>query len=661
MLVTFDEAKEIVYRYRKKIEYHNKKYYEEDSPEIDDYEYDKLVRELEKLEADFPELKSENSPTEKVGGAASAKFSAVAHAVKMESLHDCFSEEEIIAFDKRVRGSVDSVQYVVEPKIDGLSVSLEYENGKFIRGSTRGDGVVGEDITENLMTIKTLPMTLSKKIPFLEVRGEVYMSKENFARLVKKQEDDGQKTFKNPRNAAAGSLRQKNCAVTAQRELDLFVFNIQQIEGDVISGHKESLDYLKSLSLPVIPFYKRCSGIDEVISEIRHIGKIKNNLSFQIDGAVVKIDSFEQRQFLGSTSKFPKWAEAFKYPPEEKVTQLTEIEINVGRTGVLTPTGIFKPVMISGTTVSRASLHNEDFIKEKDIRIGDNVILRKAGEIIPEVVRVESHLPESKAFSMPRICPSCGSRVTREEDEAALRCNNTDCPAQLIRHIIHFVSRDAMDIEGMGESSVKSLIQNRLISSPADLYKLKAKEICSLERMGEKSADNLIKSIEKSKSRGLDRLVFALGIRHVGQRAAKLLAGRFKSMDNLQNASAQDISLIDGMGLVVGRSVVYYFSLPQTKNLIKRLKEYGVDMTYTQDDAKGVLSGKTFVLTGTLGNHTRSEMTEIIERLGGKVVSTVSKNTSFVLAGENPGSKMEKAKKLGINIISEGDFKNTYM
>lgn len=659
--MTFDEAKEIVSQYRRKIEYHNKKYYEEDSPEIDDYEYDKLVRGLEKLEADFPELKSESSPTERVGGAVSAKFSPVVHAVKMESLHDCFSEEEIIAFDKRVRGSVDSPQYVVEPKIDGLSVSLEYEDGKFIRGSTRGDGAVGEDITENLMTIKTLPMTLSKKIPFLEVRGEVYMSKENFARLVKKQEDDGQKTFKNPRNAAAGSLRQKNCSVTAQRELDLFVFNIQQIGGDVVSGHKESLDYLKSLSLPVIPFYKRCNSIDEVISEIRHIGKIKNNLSFQIDGAVVKVDSFEQRQLLGSTSKFPKWAEAFKYPPEEKVTQLTEIEINVGRTGVLTPTGIFKPVMISGTTVSRASLHNKDFIKEKDIRIGDNVILRKAGEIIPEVVRVESHLPESKAFCMPEVCPSCGSRVTREEDEAALRCNNTDCPAQLVRHIIHFVSRDAMDIEGMGESSVKSLIQNKLIFSPADLYRLKAEEICSLERMGKKSADNLIKSIEKSKSRGLDRLVFALGIRHVGQRAAKLLAGRFKNMDNLQNASAEDISSIDGMGLVVGRSVVYYFALPQTKNLINRLKEYGVDMTYTQDAADGILSGKTFVLTGTLGNHTRSEMTEIIEKLGGKVVSTVSKNTSFVLAGENPGSKMEKAKRLGINIISEDDFKNTYM
>lgn len=662
--MTFEEAQKAALDYRKKIEYHNKKYYEEDLPEITDDEYDKMLRKLEELESKFPELETEDSPTKKVGGNASDKFSPVIHNVKMESLHDSFSEEEIIAFDTRVKGLIETPRYVVEPKIDGLSVALEYKNGKFFRGSTRGDGSVGEDITENLMTIKSIPTELTEKIEFLEVRGEVYMPKEGFATLVKKQEAEGQKAFKNPRNAAAGSLRQKNSKITAQRKLDIFVFNIQKVEGKEIFGHKESLEYLKRLGFPIMPFYKYCESIDEVLREIRRIGAIKNDLSFQIDGAVVKIDSFEDRKTLGSTSKFPKWAEAFKYPPEEKETKLLSIEINVGRTGVLTPTGIFEPVFLSGTTVSRASLHNEDFIKEKDIRVGDTVILRKAGEIIPEVIKVKEHSFSSEPFFMPKLCPSCGSLVTREEGEVAYRCNNTACPAQLIRNIIHFSSRDAMDIDGMGEALVELFSKNKLISSPADLYNLQLESISKLERMGEKSANNLINSIEKSKGRGLERLIFALGIRHVGKRAAKLLAKRFNTIENIENASVEEISSIDGLGTIIGESVVSYFSLSETKELIENLKNAGIKMASSQSETEetkeGKLKGTTVVLTGTLKNHTRTEMTEIIEKLGGKVVSSVSKKTSFVLAGEDPGSKLEKAKNLGIKILDEKDFDSTY-
>lgn len=663
--MTSEEAKRIILTYRNKIEYHNKKYYDEDSPEITDDDYDKLLRELENLENEFPEFQTKDSPTKKVGGNSSNKFSPVVHRVKMESLHDSFSEEEIIAFDTRVRSLIKNPTYVVEPKIDGLSVALEYKNGKFVRGSTRGDGTVGEDITENLMMIKSIPYELVEKVPFLEVRGEVYMPKKGFAALVKKQESEGQKTFKNPRNAAAGSLRQKDSKITAQRELDIFVFNIQDLKGRKISGHKESLEYLKSLGFSIMPFYKYCESIEDVLKEIRRIGNIKNNLDFQIDGAVIKIDSFEYRKTLGSTSKFPKWAEAFKYPPEEKETKLLSIEITVGRTGVLTPTGIFDPVFLSGTTVSRASLHNEDFIKEKGIKIGDTVILRKAGEIIPEVIKVKNHGINSEPFSMPKFCPSCGSLVAREEGEAAYRCNNTDCPAQIVRNIIHFASRDAMDIDGMGEALVELLSKNGLISSPADLYNLKAETLSKLERMGEKSANNLIKSIEKSKDRGLERLIFALGIRHVGKRASKLLARRFKNIENLEKATVEEISLIEGLGTVIGKSVVSYFSLSETKNLIENLKNFDIKMISEQNEDtetnEGKLQGKTIVLTGTLKNHTRNEMTEIVERLGGKVVSSVSKKTSLVLVGENPGSKFEKAKNLGIEIIEEDDFDRIYI
>lgn len=659
--MTLEEAKKTATKYREILEYHNKKYYEEDDPEIDDNEYDKILKELEELEEKFPEIQTEDSPTRKIGGLASKKFSPVNHKVKMESLHDSFSKEEMIAFDLRVKGTLESVNYIVEPKIDGLSVSLEYENGKFLRGSTRGDGLVGEDITENLLTIKSIPVRLPEKIGFLEVRGEVYMPKKSFANLVKKQESLGEKTFKNPRNAAAGSLRQKDSKITAQRDLSIFIFNIQAIEGRRIVSHKEALDYLKKLGFPVVPFYKYCKTIEEVLDQIEKIERIKSDFDFQIDGAVVKVDSFEQREVLGSTSKFPRWAEAFKYPAEEKVTELIDIEINVGRTGVLTPIAIFHPVFLSGTIVKRASLHNEDFIKQKNIKIGDKVILRKAGEIIPEVVRVKERSVHSKDFSMPKFCPSCGSEVERKDGEVALRCNNISCPAQLIRNIIHFASRDAMDITGMGEAVTEMLIKSGKVSSPADLYKLKAENISCLDRMGEKSAENLLNAIENSKNRGLQHLIFALGIRNVGKTASKLIAEKFKDIENLQNASVEEISSIDGVGDVIGESVKSYFSFPQAKKLIDELKSFGVNVNFTESLGSGKLSGKSIIVTGSLNRFTRAEITNIIENLGGKVVSSVSKKVFFVLVGENPGSKLSKAYNLGIKVMKEEEFQETYL
>lgn len=656
--MTLSEAQKLAKDYRKKIKYHNKKYYEEDSPEIDDYEYDMLVKDLEDLEKKFPDLLNAKSPTQNVGGKASLKFSPVVHDVKMESLHDSFSIDEIISFDKRVRNIVKKPCYVVEPKIDGLSVSVEYVDGKLFRASTRGDGNIGEDITENILTIKSLPKTLRENVPYLEVRGEVYMSKENFLKLTKAQESEGVKTFKNPRNAAAGSLRQKDASVTAKRNLEIFVFNIQKIEGKTFTSHKESLDFLKNLELPVLPFYSRFQNIEDVVSEIERIGKIKLDLPYQTDGAVVKLDSLDERKLLGSTSKFPRWAEAFKYPPEERSTKLLDIEINVGRTGVLTPTGILEPVFISGSTVSRVVLHNLDFIREKDIRIGDSVVIRKAGEIIPEVVRVESHVEGSTPFDFPQFCPSCGSKVMRAEGEVAFRCVNTDCSAQLIRNLIHFVSKGAMDIEGLGETLICKLVKENLINSPADIYNLKKEDLINIERMGEKSSENIIREVEKSKDLGLDRLLFGLGIRHVGQKAAKLIASKFQNIDSLLNASLEEISSIDTLGSVIAESVVMYFNTPQNIELIDSLRKHGINMAFKSSVKNQKLSGKTFVLTGTLENYTRGEASQFIENMGGKVSSSVSKNTSFVLAGADPGSKVDKAKKLGIKIISENDFLN---
>ena len=657
-----ENARQKAENLREQIIYHNDRYYNQDSPEINDYEYDMLLKELEEIESEFPELITPDSPTQKVGGQAGEKFSPVEHTVPMESLHDSFSHDEIKDFAKRVNENAGNAVYVVEPKIDGLSVSAEYKNGVFVRGSTRGDGKVGEDITENLKTIKSLPMKLNKAVPYLEVRGEVYMSTDVFENLVARQEENDEKPFKNPRNAAAGSLRQKNAKITKERQLDIFVFNIQQIDGEKLTSHVQSLEYLKELGFTTLPFYYKCSDIDEVIEKIEEIGNKRGELSFGIDGAVIKVDEFEKREILGSTSKFPKWAEAYKYPPEEKETELLDIEINVGRTGVLTPTAIFAPITLAGTTVSRAVLHNSDFIKEKDIRIGDTVILRKAGEIIPEVVSVARHKENSVPFEMPKICPSCGSPVSCENGEAALRCTNTDCPAQLMRHMIHFVSRDAMDIDGLGERVLRAMVENSLISSPLDLYRLSKDDIMTLEKKKDKSAENLVKAVEKSKSNDLYRTVFALGIRHIGQKAAKLLADKFRTLDNIANASMEDISSIDGFGEIMAESVYQYFQLDESKKLVEEIKSLGINTENLSApkniDESNPFFNKTFVITGTLPNYKRTEAAEIIESMGGKVSSSVSKKTDFVLAGEEAGSKLTKAQSLGIKIIDESEFES---
>ncbi len=653
----FEEASRRASELRELINYHNNRYYNEDSPEISDYEYDMLLRELENIEAEYPELQTEDSPTVHVGGKRGEKFSPVTHKVPMESLHDSFSHDELRDFDRKVREVVENPTYIVEPKFDGLSVSCEYEKGVFTRGSTRGDGVVGEDVTENLLTIKSLPKKLKNAPEFLEVRGEVYMSFLTFERLVEEQLDREEKPFKNPRNAAAGSLRQKDSKVTAERSLDIFVFNIQQVEGKAIESHKEGLDFLKSLGFPAAPFYNSYTDIEGVIEEIERIGNLRGELPYGIDGAVVKVDDFTQRKLLGNTAKFPKWAEAYKYPPEEKPTKLINIEFNVGRTGAVTPVGVFEPVLLAGTTVSRAVLHNEDFIKEKDIKIGDTVIIRKAGEIIPEVVALHSHGEDSIPFEFPKVCPSCGSMLLREEGEAVIRCTNTDCPQQLMRHLIHFVSRDAMDIDGLGPAVLKQLVENNLVKSPADLYRLKVEDISSLERMGQKSAMNLITAIEKSKERELYRLVFALGIRHIGLKAAKLLCTKITTIDDILSAKAEDYLKIDGFGEIMAESAHEYFSLSGTLSLIDELKALGLSMKSTEKKAEGgIFEGKTFVLTGTLPTYTRQEASAIIEANGGKTSSSVSKKTDYLLAGEEAGSKLTKAQSLGVKIISEADL-----
>lgn len=638
------------------INYHNQKYYVEDAPEIDDYEYDMLYRQLQQLENDHPEWIQPDSPTQRVGGAPLNTFEKVEHEVPMESLHDSFSEEELMDFDRRVREVVSDPVYIVEPKFDGLSVSLEYRDGLFVRGSTRGDGLVGEDVTENLRMVRTVPLKLSRPVPYLEVRGEVYMSHESFFKLAARQELNDEKPFKNPRNAAAGSLRQKNPRITATRTLDIFVFNVQQVYGEELHSHKQSLDFLKELGFPVPPSYKACPTMQEVIEEVRRIGELRGSLGYSIDGAVVKVDDFSQRSLLGSTAKFPKWAEAFKYPPEEKETKLLEIEINVGRTGVLTPTGIFEPVTLAGTTVSRATLHNQDFITEKDIRIGDTVVLRKAGEIIPEVVSVAAHNPEAEPYRIPEVCPSCGGPVTREEGEAAIRCTNPECPAQLVRHMIHFSSRDAMDIDGLGPALIEQLVERELVASPADLYRLTQPQLQELERMGEKSSQNLLQAIERSKENDLYRLVYALGIPHIGLKAAKLLASHFGSMDAIFQASAEEIAAIDGFGGIMAESVRQFFDLSSTAHLIGRLRDAGVNLLSKTVVNDTRFAGKTFVLTGTLPTMTRAEASAVIEKFGGKVSGSVSKKTSYVLAGEEAGSKLTKAQQLGVPILTEEEF-----
>ncbi|MCI8385101.1 MAG: NAD-dependent DNA ligase LigA [Acutalibacter sp.] len=663
---------------REQIAYHSKKYYTEDDPEISDFEYDRLYRRLEELEAQFPELITADSPTQKVGGAVYNSFAPVVHQVPLESLHDSFSEEELRDFDSRVREAVVDPEYVVEPKFDGLSVALEYEQGRFVRGSTRGDGITGEDVTENIRTIRTVPKTLRDPVPFLEVRGEVYLSEQAFQRLCERQELLEEKPFKNPRNAAAGSLRQKDARITAGRELDIFVFNVQQAAGESLTSHSQSLERLKELGFPVPPTYFVSKDMEEILRFIREIGENRGQYDFPIDGAVVKVNSFAQREELGSTAKFPRWAEAFKYPPEEKETTLLSIEVNVGRTGVLTPTGVFEPVTLAGTTVSRATLHNQDFITEKDVRVGSRVILRKAGEIIPEVVSVVENPQDSKPFTLPNTCPSCGQPVTREAGEAATRCTNPQCPAQLLRNLIHFASRDAMDIDGLGPALLEQLTREGLVHSPADLYTLDRARLAGLERMGQKSAANLLAAIEKSKSNDLYRLVFALGIPHIGAKAAQLLCGAFPSMAALMEAGAQvealaasgeeekeirkqigasSLAAVDGIGCDMAVSVAEYFSNPGARELVARLESLGLNMKAAEQGEKGTLfAGKTFVLTGTLPTLSRKQATELIQKQGGKVTGSVSKKTSYLLAGADPGSKMDKANDLGIPVLSEEDL-----
>lgn len=653
----FERASKRAKELRDLLNYHSHKYYVEDNPEIEDFEYDRLMRELSDIEDKFPELVTPDSPTRRVGGSADGQFEPVEHAVHMESLQDAFSLDELRAFDKRVRETEPNATYVVEPKIDGLSVSLEYENGIFKRGSTRGDGTIGENVSANLCTVGSIPLHLKRELDEIEVRGEVYMPREVFMKLVEQQENNEEKPFKNPRNAAAGSLRQKDPKITAKRHLDIFVFNIQRISGKVLTGHKQSLDYIKELGFKTIPFYTPCTNIEDAIKEVERIGDIRGTLPFDIDGAVIKVDSFEQREALGSTSKFPKWAIAFKYPPEEKQTKVVDIEINVGRTGVLTPTAVFEPVMVAGSLISRATLHNQDFITEKDIRIGDTVTIRKAGDIIPEVLNVVEHTGSSLPYIMPEFCPSCGARVVREEGEAALRCLNTDCPAQLLRNLIHFCSRDAMDIEGLGESNIELFVNSGLIKNPADIYHLEAEQIVPLERMAEQSANNLVAAINESKKNDLSKLVFALGIRHIGQKAAKLISERFGTMTALMNSSYDDIMTIDGFGAIMAKSVVDYFNMPESIELIDKLMAAGLNMKSLKEVKDMRFAGKTFVLTGTLPTYKRNEAASIIESFGGKTASSVSKRTDFVLAGEDAGSKLQKANDLGIKVISEEEFR----
>uniref|UniRef100_UPI0040292159 NAD-dependent DNA ligase LigA n=1 Tax=Eubacterium sp. TaxID=142586 RepID=UPI0040292159 len=641
---------------RKTLRYHSDRYYNDDAPEIEDYEYDMMMRELKELEEKYPEYDAPDSPTKKVGGVADNSFESVAHSVRMESLQDAFSKDELREFSNRVEDTVSDVNYVVEPKIDGLSVSLEYRDGVFLRGSTRGNGDVGEDVSGNLRVIHNIPLKLNKSIPYIEVRGEVYMPKKSFERVVDRQIINGEKPFKNPRNAAAGSLRQKDSSVTASRGLDIFVFNIQQIEGVELSSHKESLDFIKELGFNTIPTYKKVDNIEDAIAEIDRIGEARGSLEYDIDGAVIKVDDFSQRDILGSTAKYPKWAIAFKYPPEEKQTKLLDIEIAVGRTGVLTPTAILESVHLAGTTVSRATLHNQDFINEKGIAIGDVVTVRKAGDIIPEVLCVNEHNSNS-VFKFPDVCPSCGEKVYRDEDEAAIRCINPECPAQLLRNLIHFCSRDAMDIEGLGPAIIETFVNEGMIAKTYDIYNLDFNKILSLEGFKETSANNIINSVNNSKNNDLSKLIFALGIRHIGAKAGKLLADYFKDIDLVMNASVDDILQIDGFGKIMAESVVEFFSSDSTKELIEKLKEAGVNMKSTNVVEDTRFSGMTFVLTGTLPTLKRAEASKIIESFGGKTSSSVSKKTTYVLAGEEAGSKLDKANKLGVQVISEEEFK----
>jgi len=650
-------AKEEIERLRAEIEKYSRAYYEENTSLISDFEFDALMRRLEELERQHPELVTPDSPTQKVGGRASAAFAPVRHEVPLESLNDVFSYDEALAFLQKTRDAAGAAGYAVEPKVDGLSVALYYENGVLARGATRGDGVTGEDVTQNLMTIATLPKRLSGAPARLAVRGEVFMPRSVFEQLNAEREAAGQPLLANPRNAAAGSMRQLDPRVTAERKLDMVVFNIQSVSGIAFETHIESLDFLRSLGFKVIDS-RLVTAPEECLDEIRRLGEERERFEFDIDGAVVKVNSLAARAELGSTSKAPRWAVAFKYPPEEKPTRVVDIVVSVGRTGVLTPKAVVEPVRLAGTTVTNASLHNEDYIREKDIRIGDTVILRKAGEIIPEVVAVDfsKRPPDAVPYKFPETCPECGGPVSRDEGGAAIRCRGAECPAQLLRNIIHFASSAGMDIEGLGEAVVQQLLDAKMIASAADLYYLDETKLRELPRFGDVSAAKLIANIEKSKENDLWRLISALGIQQVGQTAAKALARHFGSMDALEKASEEELLAVEDIGAVTARSIRQWFENPQSQHILRRLREAGVNMESRARLTDRRFAGLTFVLTGTLKNYTREQATEAIQQRGGKVSSSVSKKTSYVVAGEEAGSKLTKAQSLGVPVLTEEEF-----
>ena len=657
------QAKKRIEELREKTEYYAKKYYDEDNPEITDYEYDMMMLELRNLEKENPEFISKNSLTQKVGGHVKEGFQKVEHEVPLQSLQDVFNFGEIEAFDERVKkvaieNGIKEVKYVVETKIDGLSSALEYKDGKLVRGATRGNGLVGEDVTENLKTIKTIPQELPEKIN-ITVRGEVFISKKDFEKMNKEREENEEELFANARNAAAGSLRQLDSKITKSRPLDIYIFNVQKIEGKEFNSHYEELEYLKKLGFNVNPVCIPCDNIEEIKSAINKIGKEREKITFGIDGAVVKVDNLKLREILGTTTKVPKWAIAYKYPPEQKETILKDIEFQVGRTGVITPLAILEPVRVAGSLISKTTLHNEDFVKEKGLKIGDRVIIQKAGDVIPEVVKavIQKRDGTEKDFTMPTTCPVCGAPTIREEGESAVRCTGIECPAKLYRNIVHFVSRDAMNIDGLGENIISTLLEKDMISNIADIYDLKYEDILTLKKNGKKFAQNLIDSINASKENDLYRLITAFGIRHVGVKAAKILAKRYGTLDNLSKASFESLSYVEEIGPIVANSIKEFFEQEQTKDLIKRLKNAGVNMTRLKSDEEDDrFAGKTFVLTGTLEKYTREEASEIIEKFGGKTSSSVSKKTSYVLAGEDAGSKLTKAQSLGVQVISEEEF-----
>ena len=635
------QAEKRIQELREKTEYYAKKYYDDDKPEISDFEYDMLMVELRNLEKDFPEFKSKDSLTQKVGGHVKEGFEKVTHEVPLQSLQDVFSIQEVIDYVEKINqkaeeSNIKNKRYVVETKIDGLSAALEYKSGKFVRGATRGNGLVGEDVTQNLKTIKTIPMELKEKID-ITVRGEVFISKEDFEKMNQEREENEEELFANARNAAAGSLRQLDSKITAKRPLDIYIFNVQKIEGKEFNSHFEELEYLAKLGFNVNPVRIECNTIEEIEKAIKKIGEERENLTFGIDGAVVKVDDLKFREILGTTVKTPRWAIAYKYPPEKKETILKDIICQVGRTGAITPMAILEPVKVAGSTISKTTLHNEDFIKEKELKIGDTVVIQKAGDVIPEIVEVkkEKRTGKEKEFNMPKNCPVCGAPAIREEGEAAIRCTGIECSAKLFRNLVHFVSREAMNIDGLGENIIGQLLDRNLISNIADIYSLTFEDIASLKKNGNKFAQNLINSINNSKENDLYRLITGLGIRNVGVKASKILARKYKNIDNLFNATLEELSIINDIGPIMANNIVEFFKQEQTIDLINRFKQYGVNTQSLENDVEdNRFEGKIFVLTGSLENYTRTEAADIIEKFGGKTSSTVSKKTSYVLAGE---------------------------